>query len=142
MRYCELFEAPARPWKQYKGLRHRIRLIRTVQVEGGDKHAFASYAFFGDIVTGRQEVLQGQFVSVLLPDGDELVGEHPRSLHAALKDVCKEAERKGWKVLALGRMPEFRETGLSVNTGYGFHPAVPDRHVHMLEVPPSDIFDE
>lgn len=136
MRYRELLEA--RPWKQYQGRRHRVRLIRSVRVSDGEQEAVDCYAFCGEIVTGKQEVLQGQFVSIVLPSGDELVGEHPRSLRNALRQVCELAERKGWTVLALGRMPEFGETGLSVNTGFGFHPSIPDRHVHMLEPPPTD----
>lgn len=139
MRYHELSEA--RPWKQYKGRRYRIRLIRNAQIAGRDEGPLNCFAFFGDVLTGRQEVFQDQFVSIVLPDGEELFGEHPHSLHAAFEQVSAEAERTGWRVVALGRSPEFYETGLSVNTGFGFHPDVPNRHVHMSEIPPNDDVD-
>lgn len=142
MRYRELIEAPARPWKQYRGRRHRVRLVRTEQMNDADREVFECDAFFGDVLTGRQAVLQGQFVSIVLPTGEELIGEHPRWLYDALRDVSGKAEQEGWTVLAIGRTPRFRETGLSANSGFGIHPSFPDRHVHFLEPPPNDTIED
>jgi hypothetical protein len=137
MRYRELVESPARPWKKYRGWRHAVTVMPTNNEDGARLQSVECVAFFGDVVTGRQEVLHSQFVSIGLPTGEEVFGEHPRCLRDALRQVSTKAAHRGWKVLAIGRTPEFRETGLSANSGYGIHPSIPNRHVHMLDPPPT-----
>ena len=136
MRYRELIEA-RRSWKQYQGRKHQVLLVRTNEICDANQEVFECDAYFGDILTGRQEVFHGYFVRIVLPTGEELIGEDPRWLYDALKDVSAKAEAKRWAVLAIARTPLFRETGLSVNSGFGIHPAFPDRHVHMLEPSPE-----
>jgi hypothetical protein len=94
-------------------------------------------AYFGEVVTGRTEVHWGYFVRIISPSG-EFWGKDRHSLYDAFHAASKIAEVNGWTVVALGRLPQFRETGLSVNSGYGLHPAIPDRHVHMSEPPPDE----
>lgn len=136
MRYRELLEA--RPWKRYHGRRHKVLMARNTDIDKPDRDVIECPAYFGQIVTGKQQVFQGHYVSIVLPNGDQLIGEHPRWLYDALQRVCDAAEQEGWTVLAVGRTPRFRETGLSANSGYGVHPDIPDRHVHMSEPLPDE----
>jgi hypothetical protein len=135
MRYRELVES-RRPWKTYRGRKHRCRLVRTDELLGPNCKVVEVEAVFGSVFTGRQDVHHGYFVSLMLPTG-EVIGYHPRWLYDALRDASEKAQDEGWTVLAIGRTPQFKETGLSTNSGFGIHPAYPDRAVHMLEPPPT-----
>lgn len=140
MRYRELAETP-RPWKLYQGRRHNVRVVRFEHISAAHPEVFVCDAHYGEILTGRQEVFHGYFIRIMLPTGEELVGEDSRWLYDALRDVSAKAEAKGWIVLAIGRTG-FRETGLSQNSGFGIHPSFPDRHVHMLEPVPDEDGDK
>ena len=130
MRYRDLTEA--RPWKKFMG-RSRTCLISNnppdpktiglvVEAEG----------HWGTVWTGRSEVFWGYFVRIVGRAGEEWLGEDRGSLVAALVAANDAASASGWSVLALGLTDEWTESGLSANSGYGYHPAF-DRHVHMLE---------
>lgn len=140
MRYKEICEA-RRQWKRYRGRRHAVRVVRTAEIGEPHREIIDCAAYFGSIFTGKQEVHHGYFVSILLPTGEEVVGEHPRWVYDALKSAMSSAEEKGWTVLVIARLPKFRETGLSANSGFGFHPAYPGRHVHVLDPEPDQLDD-
>jgi hypothetical protein len=123
------------------GRRHAVRAVRTDEIGEADREVFQCDAYFGSIFTGKQQVHQGYFVSIVLPTGEELFGEHPRWVYDALKSAMKAVEKKGWTVLVVARLPRFGETSLSANSGFGFHPAYPDRHVHMLDPEPDQCDD-
>lgn len=138
MRYRELTEA--RSWKQYRGRRHRIRLVRSDEINSPNREVVECDVYFGSVFTGRTETFAGYYVHIWEPLGEAggWQGEDPRLLYNALQRACEAAQADGWTVLAVGRTPRFRETGLSVNSGFGIHPAVPDRHVHMAEPLPEN----
>jgi hypothetical protein len=89
-------------------------------------------AHYGVVHTGRTEVFWGFYVRIVAMS-EEWLGEDRRSLREALLQAEAAAQHSGWSIIALGRTREFRETGLSANSGYGIHPAYPDRHVHIFE---------
>ena len=96
-------------------------------------------ARFGEVYTGRSKTFWGYFVLVIEPfSGARWLGEDRGSLRKALAQAAAAARADGWSIEGLGLNPEFKETGLSANSGYGIHPAYPGRHVHMLEPPPRE----
>ena len=139
MRFSELVEA-RRPWKQYKGRRHCIRLVRSDVVNSTDRDVVECDVYFGSLLTGRTETFAAHYVHICGPEGEGRgwLGEHPHFLYDALQRACEAAQEDGWTVLAVGRVPQFRETGLSANSGFGYHPAFPDRAVHMSEPAPDE----
>jgi hypothetical protein len=132
MRYSELLNE-ARPWKKYQ---NRIRPVLIASpADVGDANAIVMEAMchYGDVCTGRSEVFWGFAARVVSPLGEEWLGEDRHSLRSAFQQAGDAAQHDGWSLIALGCTPEFRESGLSANSGYGYHPAYPDRAVHMLE---------
>lgn len=130
MRYRELNEA--RPWKTYQGRTHPCIIASPEDLGDGKCIITEAEAHFGTLHTGRTEVFWGYYVRIV-GIGEEWLGEDRHSLRDALRQAAGAAEHSGWSIIALGCTSEFRESGLSANSGYGFHPAHPDRHVHMFE---------
>jgi len=89
----------------------------------------------GSLNTGRQRVFSRYYVKVTLPDGSEITGEDPHNIRAALKDVDRQLSARHLILVAAGVEPEFSESGLSHNSGYGYLPNV-DGAVHMMDLPP------
>ncbi|MEG3153479.1 hypothetical protein [Sphingomonas sp. RB1R13] len=93
---------------------------------------------YGTISTGRTETFYGYYVRILSPNGDEWLGEDRHSLREALRKAAEALHSDGWTLLAIGLAPEWRESGLSQNSGWGYHPSHADRRKHMLEPPPRE----
>ena len=135
MRYRELNEA--RPWKKYQG-RSRTCLLSNSRPAGiADSVAVQADASCGTVSTGRSEVHWGYFVRITGPGGEEWLGEDRYSLRAALMQAAAATADSGWTLLAIGLDDDWTQTGLTENSGYGYHPAF-DRRVHMLEPAPRD----
>jgi hypothetical protein len=137
MRYYELIES--RSWKVYRG-QHRPCLIASPQPLGvADCVILDAKGGFGIVETGKTEVFHGYYVRIISPMGEDWLGEDRRSMREALRVAAEAAEMSGWTILAVGLSPDWQESGLSANSGWGSHPAYPDRHVHMLEPPSRNI---
>ena len=135
MRYRELNEA--RPWRQYRG-RMRTCLLSNSRPAGiVDSVAVQADAIWGTVATGKSEVHWGYFVRIVGPNGEEWLGEDRYSLRAALVQAAAATADSGWELLAIGLGDDWTQTGLTENSGYGYHPAF-DRRVHMLEPAPRD----
>lgn len=130
MRFRELTEA--RPWKAYQGRTHPCIIASPEDLGNGKCIITEAEVHYGAVYTGRTEVFWGYFVRIEAI-GEEWLGEDRHSLRQALLQAEAAAHHSGWSVMALGCTQEFRETGLSANSGYGYHPVHPDRHVHMME---------
>ena len=130
MRYRELNEA--RPWKSYQGRTHRCIIASPEDLGNGRCLVEEVVANFGTVHTGKAEVFFGYYVRIVSA-GEEWLGEDRHSLIAALRHADEAAQHSGWSIIALGCTPQFRESSLSSNSGYGSHPAHPDRHVHLFE---------
>ena len=134
MRNHDLREA--RPWKLYAGRRRSCVIVR-IGIDGASG-VHEVEASSGTVVTGRTEVFWGFFVRIFTPTGEEWLGEDRRSIVAALRAANEAAEADGWSVLAVGLDDGWQESGLSENSGLGYHPAF-DRAMHMLEALPQDV---
>lgn len=95
----------------------------------------------GIIETGRQRVFSGHYIKVLGPDGEEWLGEDTSSMRAALRALDEDIGHDGGRLLCAGLLDGFRESGLSVDTGYGYIGDYP-RAVHMMERPRLIAWDE
>lgn len=99
-----------------------------------DRDLYCPYEL-GSITTGRQRVFHRYYVKVIAPDGHEIVGTSEHSVREALLDVDRQLDQRELVLLAAGTYPEFHESGLSANTGFGYIPTC-DFAVHMMDVPP------
>jgi hypothetical protein len=131
MRFRELNEVPL--WKKYQTRTHPVIIASPSDLGNGKCIVTEAECQYGEVFTGKTEVFWGYFVRVINPFGEEWLGEDRHSLRRALTQASEAAEHSGWSLIALGCTPEFQETGLSENSGYGYHTAHPDRAVHMLE---------
>jgi hypothetical protein len=136
MRYRDLIET--RPWKTFRWQVRPCLIASPRAVGDADCVVLQAEGHYGPVFTGRTEVFHGYFVRIVASHGEDWLGEDRRSLREALKNAAEAAEQSGWTVLAIGLFPEWRESGLSANTGFGSHPAYPDRAVHMLEPEPRN----
>ena len=130
MRYRELTEPSG--WRHYSG-RERECQLTPLSNTNGETEAVRAHVQYGSVTTGRQRVWVGYFVQVVEQDGKEWLAEHPHSLRGALRKVEAQLNGDGWNLDAIGLDPEWRESGLSANSGFGFHPDH-DGAVHMLDV--------
>jgi hypothetical protein len=133
MRYAEIFES--RPWKHYSGRTHAAH-IAPVLVDGISNRITDVEARFGLVHTGRSRVFHGYFVEVSGQSGEAWTGEHRYSLRGALRDVARKMKEEGWSLSAIGLSSLWHETGLTGNSGYGYHPDH-DGAVMMLEPLPN-----
>ena len=138
MRYHELLEA--RPWRHYTG-QDRVCLIRRLDSDGSLARSNPATVQFGSVTTGRQRVWVGYFVQVIEHDGNEWIAEDPHSVRRALRDVETKLNRVGRSLDVIGLDADWRESGLSANTGWGYHPDI-DGAVHMLEPMTGNPTDE
>lgn len=83
----------------------------------------------GEIETGRSRVFHSYFVKIILADEDYL-GTHAHSLRSALRNAAEACKRGGFQPPWIGLGEEFRETGLSWNTGWGY---IGSAAIHMME---------
>lgn len=134
MRYRDLNEA--RPWRQYRGRTRTCLLSNARPVGITDRLVVQADAIFGTVLTGRSEVHWGYFVRIVGTD-EECLGEDRYSLRLALVQAAAAVANCGWTLEAIGLDDEWTQTGLSENSGYGYHPAF-NRRVHMLEAPTAE----
>lgn len=119
MRYSDLFDAKA--WRRYSGRDRRC------PTDGGNV-----LVQYGRVTTGRQRVHAGFFVQVVGPDEQERLFEDPHSLSRALRAAGSALERLGVTLEVIGLSAEWRESPMSWNSGYGYHPRARGP-VHMLD---------
>ena len=131
MRASELNEA--RPWKKYQTRTHAVIIASPSDLGNGKCIVTDAECHYGEVYTGKTEVFAGYFVRIINPHGGEWLGEDRHSLRKALRKAAEASRSAGWIILAIGLSSEWRESGLSENSGWGYHPEHPDRHVHMLE---------
>lgn len=139
MRYQEISEA--RRWRHYEGRWHRAKLARSIGGDDTNREVFDCDVSLGSVLTGRTQTFAGHYVRICAPQGatGDWLGEHSHSLFQALLRAAEAAHLDEWMLLAVGLTPQFTETGLSQNSGFGIHSAFPERHVHMLELPPTNL---
>lgn len=91
----------------------------------------------GIVETGKQRVFAGHFVRLLLTDRDPITGEDEHSLRAALWRLVRNIEPLGLTLNCVGLRAEFSESGLSVDTGWGYW-GPHSEPMHMMDPVPAD----
>lgn len=90
----------------------------------------------GITTTGRARVFAGHFISLTLPGGTEFSGENERSMRDALHALAHSLAVVDLELRCAGLETDFTESGLSLDTGFGYLPGY-DGAIHMLDVPPT-----
>jgi hypothetical protein len=88
----------------------------------------------GLVETGRSRVFWGHYIKIVDLDGETWIGESPVSLRKALRALDDEVASAGGRLLCAGLHHRFSESGLSVDTGYGYLEGR-DGPVHLMERP-------
>ena len=127
MRYNEII-SEIRNWKHYR------KSTRECVVRK-DGHSQKMMASFGTVETGRTRVFFGFYVQIK-HDGFDWYGEDRGCFRNALKAMGATALRDGYTICAAGLDEDFRETGLSFNSGWGY---INDQLAHMLDPYPLDV---
>lgn len=127
MRFHELLEA--RPWRHYTPSAERSCAI------GALNSAAVAQVLVqcGTCSTGRQRVFAGYYFEATLPTGSTVIGENSHGLRRALRTFEARLNAAGWTLDAIGLDPEWHETGLSADSGFGYHPSF-SGPVHMLHL--------
>lgn len=125
MRFHELLEA--RAWRHYTPFaeqRCKITDIRSA--------TFAEVLVrCGTCSTGKQRVFAGYYFKTQLPAGDLILAENPHGLRRALRTFEARLNGFGWTLDAIGLDAEWRESGLTADSGFGYCAGVLGA-VHML----------
>lgn len=132
--------------KQAKNWRHYVARDTgecTVVRPEGDRERI-SYQL-GIIETGSSRVFAGYFITVTMSEDEEITGEDSGSLVAALWRLARNVSARGLRLRCAGMSGQWRESGLSQNTGWGYF----GRHqqpMHMMDLTPEgggpDTIDE
>jgi hypothetical protein len=116
-------------WKHYE---HWQRGSACLIIDGEDHE---SRYDLGEVSTGRQRVFHRYYVRLFLPDGSHMIGEDAYGLRAALFDLDRQLQDRDMVLLVAGLEPNWSESGLSFNSGFGYL-AHCDHGVHMMDAPP------
>ena len=95
----------------------------------------------GSVVTGKQRVFHRICIKLILPNGETVEGRDQHSVRGALYALQAKLSSRGITLVAAGLAPEFYETGLSFNSGYGYLSGF-EAAIHMMDTPPPLTRDE
>lgn len=101
-----------------------------------DRAPIAAAYQMGIISTGRSRVFAGHFFRATLPSGTEFSGEDEHSLRSALQKLARSLAAVDLELRCVGLDLDFSESGLSVDTGFGYSPRS-NEPVHMMDVMPE-----
>jgi hypothetical protein len=90
----------------------------------------------GIVETGRSRVFAGHFVRVTLSSVEQVTCEDEHSLRAALSRLAWNLAPIGLTLNCVGLTAEFSESGLSVDSGWGYWGTLSEP-IHMMAPPPS-----
>ncbi len=117
-------------WRHYE-----VRQSGDCQMQ--DENRISSSRFtMGIVETGKQRVFSGHFVCLILTDHDPITGEDEHSLRAALWKLARNIEPLGIRLNCVGLSAAFSESGLSMNTGWGYW-GQHSKPMHMMDPLPS-----
>ncbi len=91
----------------------------------------------GIVETGRSRVFAGHFIRLMLADREPITGEDQHSLRAALWRLARNIEPLGLTLNCVGLHAEFNESGLSMDTGWGYW-GPHSEPMHMMDPPPAE----
>ena len=91
----------------------------------------------GVVETGRSRVFAGYFVHITLGDDEQITAEDAGSLVHALRRLASNISASGPRLNCVGLSAQWRESGLSENTGFGYF-GPHQQPMHMMEEMPDD----
>lgn len=91
----------------------------------------------GIVETGRSRVFTGHFVRLTLSGDRQITGEDEHSLRAALWRLARNLTPFGVTLNCVGLNAAFDESGLSMDTGWGYWGAHSEP-MHMMDPPPAE----
>lgn len=118
-------------WRHYE-----VRQSDDCKVQSQDGTSIARFTM-GIVETGKQRVFAGHFVQLLLADHEPITGEDEHSMRAALWRLARNIEPLGLTLNCVGLRAEFSESGLSVDTGWGYW-GPHSEPMHMMDPVPAD----
>lgn len=118
-------------WRHYE-----VRQSDDCEIQAQDGTSMGRFTM-GIVETGKQRVFAGHFVRLLLADRDPIIGEDEHSLRAALWRLARNIEPLGLTLNCVGLRAEFSESGLSVDTGWGYW-GPHSEPMHMMDPVPTD----
>jgi hypothetical protein len=95
----------------------------------------------GIVETGRSRVFAGYFFRVRLADDEQITAEDGSSMIAALWRLARNLSARGLPLQCAGMSGQWRESGLSQNTGWGYF-GPHQQPMHILDDMPEDGSDE
>lgn len=101
-------------WRHYE-----VRQSGDCEAATNDE-AFSARFDLGIVETGSTRVFAGHFVRLVFSDGKQITGEDAQSLRAALWRLTRNLTPLEIVVNCVGLDAEFSESGLSVDTGWGY----------------------
>lgn len=118
-------------WRHYQ-----VRQSGECTVLGDDGEKLVRYDT-GIAETGRSRVFAGYFIRITLADDEQITGEDESSMVRTLWRLARNISARGLRLRCAGLSGQWRESGLSENTGYGYY----GRHqqpMHMMDELPDD----
>lgn len=123
-------------WRHYE-----TRQSGTCEVQATEGNELTRFNI-GLVETGTTRVFAGHFVRLLFADHDPITGEDAHSLRAALRRLAHNIEPLGLTLNCAGLSPKFSESGLSVDTGWGYW-GPRSEPIHMMDpMPPTEQTDD
>ncbi len=118
-------------WRHYE-----VRQSGDCQVSDGDVNRLVCYEL-GIVETGRTRVFAGYFFRVGLAGDEQITAEDDGSMIAALWRLVRNLTARGLRLQCAGMSAQWRESGLSQNTGWGYYGSH-QQPMHMLDDMPED----
>jgi hypothetical protein len=101
-----------------------------------DQETLSARYSIGIVETGRSRVFAGHLVRLTLTGGEQIGGEDGHSLRGALWRLARNITALGFTLNCVGLDAEFSESGLSVDTGWGYW-GRQSKPMHMMDEPPN-----
>lgn len=120
-----------RAWRHYQ-----VHHFDACTVAGGGDERLLRCEM-GIVETGRSRVFAGYFFRVALEDDEQITGEDGASMIAALRSLAHDLSARGLRLQCAGISAQWRESGLSRNTGWGYY-GHQQQPIHMLAEMPDD----
>jgi hypothetical protein len=122
-------------WRHYE-----VRQSGDCQVSDGDVNRLVCCEL-GIVETGRTRVFAGYFLRVRLGGDEQITVEDDESMIAALWRLVRNLTARGLRLQCAGMSPQWRESGLSQNTGWGYY-GPHQQPMHLMDDMPEDGGDE
>lgn len=107
------------------------------------RHEIESMRYdIGIVETGRSRVFAGHFVRLTLNDGKQITGEDAASLRGALWRLARNVTALDLRIDCVGLNADWNESGLSVDSGWGYWGHLNEPMHMMSPLPTGDDLDD